>query len=312
MTEVEAEPSVAATGSPSFVDAGRSGLNGFWRYAVGAVLVALVYLGASAVSVIAMFLLSGGSFDVEVLFDSDTLPAEQLLALVMLPAVGLLIGTMVVVLFLHRRSMRSVFTGAATIRWSRVALGAALWAGLTAALELVAFALDPGNYGFSFEAARFWPVAVVAILLVPIQSAAEELFFRGYLLQGLGVVLGRPWAAVLITSVGFGLLHGANPEMEQFGQTFLLYYIGMGLLLALVTLLDGGLELAIGAHAANNLYGALIVSFPGSVLDMPAIFRMVTFPVGQMSIFGAVAGLAFFLVLRRASPWGRLGAILLP
>ena len=295
---------------PSFVAIAQDGRNGFWRYAAGSILIAATYLGGSVVAVVVLLVASGGGLEIESLFDGQTLPPAGLLAIVLAPSLGLLVGALVVTRLLHRRSIQTLVTAASSVRWRRVALAAALWTSLTALFELLAFAISPENYSWSFEARRFWPVALVAILLIPMQSAAEEIFFRGYLLQGLGVLLRRPWVSVLLTSVGFGLVHASNPEMAQFGSVFLLYYVGMGVLLALVTLLDGGLEIAIGAHVANNLYGALMVSFPGSVLDMPAFFRMGSFPVGLMSMFGALSGLMFYLVLRRVYNWSELSSVL--
>ena len=296
--------------APDYIAVAQEGRNEFWRYAVGSVFIAVLYLGFSTVAVVALLMASGGGLDVESLFDDETLPPAALLAVVMVPSLGLLLGSLAVSRWLHQRSLRTLFTSTPAVRWRRVGLGAGVWFALTAVVEVLAFALDPGNYSWALDLDRFVPVAVVALLLVPLQSAAEELFFRGYLLQGLGVLLGRPWAAVLITSVGFGVVHGANPEMAEFGRVFLLYYIGMGVLLALVTLLDGGLELAIGVHVANNLYGSLAVSFPGSVLDMPTPVRMASFPVGQMSLLGAVAGLALYLVLRRIGNWPPVRSVL--
>jgi hypothetical protein len=58
----------------------------------------------------------------------------------------------------------------------------------------------------------------------------------------------------------------ANPEVEAGFLLVALYYFGFGAFLAWVSLRDGTLELAFGAHAANNLYGAVVLSFEGSAL----------------------------------------------
>ena len=243
--------------------------------------------------------------------DSTTIPelplgsigAAATLAILLLPSIAVLIGVVVVV--------RRCFTAAARRRWCAPRLRCAGVArcsrrgvgGRAAAFEAVSFLLYPGSYTWTFDAARFVPLLVVAVLLVPLQSAAEELFFRGYLMQGLGLALGRGWAALLVTSVLFAAVHLGNPELERFGRGFLLYYAGIGLAFGLATLLDDGLEVAIGAHAANNLWGALVVSFPGSVLDTPALLRMEGVPPEVMVALGGATALTALVVLAILLDW---------
>ena len=51
------------------------------------------------------------------------------------------------------------------------------------------------------------------------------------------------------------------------------FYIGTGLLLGIMTLMDDGLELALGFHLANNLMAALLITSDYSALQTDAIFR---------------------------------------
>lgn len=283
-----------------FVGVAAAGSNGLLRYAGGIGVVLVAYLVATAAAALGIAAWGGASV-ADVFARRQGAPAVLVFALA--PSLVLLVATLVAVPLFHARSPLSVLTAARSLRWGRVVLGAAVWTGLTAAFELVAWGLDSANYRLDFEPGRFVPVALVGLVLLPLQSAGEEVFFRGYLFQALGVRTRRPWIALLVTAVAFGLVHAGNPEMDQFGHLFLVYYVAMGLVLGLVTVLDGGLELAIGAHAGNNLYGALVVSFPGSVLDLPAIFRMAHFPAGLMGGFGAATGLLFVALLSRWLGW---------
>ena len=65
---------------------------------------------------------------------------------------------------------------------------------------------------------------------------------------------------LIITSLIFGLLHLANPEVEKLGYLILFFYIGTGLFLGIITLMDEGMELALGFHAGNNLIGIILVT----------------------------------------------------
>ena len=69
---------------------------------------------------------------------------------------------------------------------------------------------------------------------------------RGYLLQGIGITTKSRFLAFTIPSILFGLLHFANPEIDKLGNTFIFAYLIMGFFLGLITLMDEGLELALG------------------------------------------------------------------
>ena len=53
----------------------------------------------------------------------------------------------------------------------------------------------------------------------------------------------------------------------------MIFYIGTGLILGIMTLMDEGLELALGFHLGNNLIAALLITYDWSVLQTDAIFR---------------------------------------
>ena len=76
-----------------------------------------------------------------------------------------------------------------------------------------------------------------------------------------------------------------------------LYHFGFGAFFAWVSLRDGTLELAIGAHAANNLYGAIVLSFEGSALNTPSLIYTDRFvPVSNLVQFLAAAALFYLAV----------------
>ena len=97
-------------------------------------------------------------------------------------------------------------------------------------------------------------------------------------MQGFGNLARNRWFPLLMTSLIFGGLHILNPEVDKMGYSILIYYIGTGLLLGLFTLLDDGLELALGFHAANNLVGALLVTSSWSVFQTHSLLKDVSEP----------------------------------
>ena len=120
--------------------------------------------------------------------------------------------------------------------------------------------MHPENYVANFQADKFAILLLLAIVFVPIQTAFEEFFFRGYLMQALGVRVRNAWLPLFFTSVTFGLMHIANPEVGKLGMGLLVYYIATGFFLGITTLMDDGLELAWGFHTANNFFTMLFVT----------------------------------------------------
>jgi len=96
-------------------------------------------------------------------------------------------------------------------------------------------------------------------------------------------VFKNKWLPLLITSVGFGLMHIANPEVDKLGPIIMVYYIGTGLFLGILTLMDEGLELALGFHAANNLFTALLVTADWTAFQTDSILKDMSDP-GTMAL----------------------------
>ena len=157
----------------------------------------------------------------------------------------------------------------------------------------------------SFRADKFIPLFIVASVVLLIQCAAEELVFRSFLLKWIGRKASMGWLQVVITGAVFGYLHGSNPEVDAIGKIALIYYIGTGIFLGLITVLDDGLELAIGFHYANNLFAALIVTSNWQVFRTDAVFIDTNPPAFTLADFAFAFGgqLVFFLICRNVFKW---------
>ena len=80
-------------------------------------------------------------------------------------------------------------------------------------------------------------------------------------------------------------MHILNPEVDKMGYLILVYYIGTGLFLGIITLMDEGMELSLGFHAANNLVTALLVTSDWTALRTNSVFKDTSTPGGMMEIF---------------------------
>ena len=174
---------------------------------------------------------------------------------------------------LHRRPILTLLTSANKFRLNRLGWGMLSTLIVLTISDLIYYSLYPEEYIWQFDADKFFPFLLVAILIFPFQIGFEEVFFRGYVLQGVSIGTRSIIAGWVISSVLFGLAHSFNLEVSEFGiLKMLAVYISLGLGLGFVTIYTQGLEIAMGFHLINNLYVALVKTFPGSSLNTPALF----------------------------------------
>jgi uncharacterized protein len=178
----------------------------------------------------------------------------------------------------HKQSITSLTTSRKKIDWNRFFFAFGLWTSITIVLTVIDYFSSPEDFILNFKPIPFLIFFFLSIILIPLQTSFEEYFFRGYLMQGLGVLLNSRLIPFVTTSVIFGLMHIANPEIEKMGYIALIYYIGTGFFLGILTLMDEGLELALGFHAANNLVGALLVTTDWSAFQTNSILKDVSKP----------------------------------
>ena len=268
------------------------GRNNFWRYLVVNLAVIAASIGASILAALGALLIEG-SLNLNQWSELTVLVAG------MLPFPAALVTLALGHHFLHQRPFRVLLTPFRRIAWGRLLISGGLWFALAGISDLLLSIMQPGNYSWSFEPRRFIPYALLSLLLIPIQTSTEELLFRAYLPQGLSRLARSVWLPVIVSSLVFGLLHGVNPEVDLYGTLFTMpYYIGIGALLILVTLYSESLEPALGLHAANNLYAATMVTFPGSALPAPALFSIQAYDAAlSLGVFFIMA-LIYAAVLR--------------
>lgn len=187
--------------------------------------------------------------------------------------------------FIQNNSLRVLTTSRLKIDWKRIFFSFGLWSLITIVTTVASYYTLPDDFVFNFNAEKFAVFAVLALLFIPLQTSFEEYLFRGHMLQGLGLATKTKWIPLVVTSVLFGVMHIANPEVEKLGMIIMFYYIGTGLFLGILTLMDEGLELALGFHAANNLVGALLITSDWTAFQTHSILKDVSEPNTSFQIF---------------------------
>jgi CAAX protease family protein len=264
-------------------------LHDWWRYAIGVVLIFIAsQIGTVPFILIAMFKVINEGGSMEELQDEQNLmtilDSNLTLFLMLLGfAVGL-VGLYFVVKYLHRQPFQTLTTSRKKTDWGRFWFAFGLIAIVTVVLTILDYYGSPNDYVLQFEAVPFLILAVIAIIFIPLQTSFEEYLFRGYMMQGLGVIVKNRWLPLIVTSVVFGGLHFFNPEVTKLGPIIMVYYIGTGFLLGIMTLMDEGMELALGFHAGNNLIGALLVTADWTVFQTNSILKDVSEPSAGLDI----------------------------
>ena len=234
--------------------------------------------------------------------------------LLLMMFVAAMAGLLIAIKYLHKKKLKDLITPARRYNWRKILFSFAFWFGISAIAEAVNYAMSPGDYTWQYEGSRFWILLIIALVLIPIQTSFEELFLRGYLMQGLGLAIKNKWVPVLLTSFAFGSLHLLNPEVSTYGWGVMLaYYVSAGLVMGLMTIFDDSLELALGAHAAVNLYAALILTYEGSAIDTYALFRVGEIDPASGLVGFSVIALVFFALctwLYKWRPWSSLFEVL--
>jgi len=206
--------------------------------------------------------------------------------------------------YIHRRTFKSLVTSRNLIDWKRFWFAFFTWGIIAIILTIVGIFMSPENYIWNFKPIPFFTLLAVSFLFLPFQTTFEELLFRGYLMQGIGTLVKNRWFPLIFTSVCFGLLHGANPEVEKLGAISMVFYIGTGFFYGIITLMDEGTELALGLHAINNIIAAFFVTTNWTVFQTDALYVDISEPSVGFEMFFPVLILYPFLLYVFSSKYG--------
>ena len=276
-----------------------------WRFTLGTLLILVIWaVGGTILSLIALPF-TGVDF-VRLLSDGDiygAFPGWGFMLFALVSFIPFAIATLVAYRFVVGQPMRQLFSVGVPFRFRRVWWGFFWWIAIMfgPAIFIVLVFPDQSGYEWNFNPAAFVPFAIVTLLLLPIQTTAEEMFFRGWLLQWFSQRWSSIWVLSILSGAAFALPHMANPEALASPVLAFLSYGLVGFVLGWVTIRDRSIEIAIGAHAAHNLFLSLVAGYEGGALPAEALFVTQSADLGIGNIiFTAVLIPVFVLVSR----WG--------
>lgn len=256
-----------------YIEQGYKGEIGIWKY----FLIPLGFIGLMALNYAVVKLLD---LDIEAIMQAEIgrKGANRFLVEMLMPVVVGLALLFLWVKLIHRQTITSLTTSRKSIDWNRIVFAFTLWSIVTIVMTAIGIYGSPEEYQWNFRWEPFLYLFFIVVLLIPIQTSFEEYLFRGYMMQGLGIMAKNRWVPLVVTSVLFGVMHLGNPEVEEMGLGIMVFYIGTGFFLGILTLMDRGLELALGFHASNNMISALLVTTDGTAFQVDAIYKSLVEP----------------------------------
>lgn len=284
----------------------RRGKNQWWRYLSAITLILVSWLVIGNIPALALILLVFYDGNEQTNFNSQLNQFEGIDLLwnylvIHFAFITFIVALYIAVRFIHQREFISLITPRSEVRISRIIQGFLLWAILLGIACAIEYYLFPQSYQFSYNPYRFLIFLPFALILTPIQTSVEELFFRGYLMQTVGLITRIPWIPVWFSSLIFAAVHFGNPEVGANFFILAVFYLGLALFLAVITVKDNSLELALGVHAANNLFTVLLVNPTNSALPAYPVFSYNLNPVYTLVSY-AIAAIVFYIILCRKNP----------
>jgi membrane protease YdiL (CAAX protease family) len=270
----------AALQANAFTEAAAQGRGRCWRYALCYAAIAAAYIFVASMLFAVATLV--GQDELRTAQEDFLYPLEAFLGGHLLADFVFAMGSIILLLAatlpaataIHQRGWMTLFTGRARFDWRGfgLSLGVALVLfGLWLAAMLVLFPDAVRLHADWRGWLRFLPWVLA---LVPLQTLAEEVFFRGYVLQTVCAATANVWLRLAIPSAVFFAPHLWNAEVAVGGLWAMADYALISLYMTLLAIRGNGLETAWGMHLALNWFLSLVLVISPGTLATPAPFTL--------------------------------------
>jgi membrane protease YdiL (CAAX protease family) len=270
----------------------------FWSLLVILAFMFVVGMIAYVIAVLVTALVNPGIVNIEEMLITDPLVDFYLYHIVnILTVIGMWIAARTIL----KRKLISFITPNERINWSKIYYGFFIALFLFALFAMLDYAIFPNDYALNdFDGTRFAWLVVASILLVPIQTTSEELFFRGFLLQWAGKITKNPIILMIIIGGIFGSLHFSNPEMAHGAFWVAIDYLAMGFIWTYISIKTNSSEYSIGAHAANNMFLCIFLTMDDTVVgDIPSLFVVTNVNAMLSALTTVTTGIIFLYIVMR-------------
>ncbi|HLS18590.1 MAG TPA: type II CAAX endopeptidase family protein [Paracoccaceae bacterium] len=281
--------------------------HGFWRVILGMVIIGAFWVGGTMAvlsSWRALNTLLYGSLGARARLDALIAGGSPgTVAIMLLTFAGIWVGVFLVVRLLHRQRFMTLFAPEGGIRMKDLAKGFVLAAGFALASIPIALAIAapvitnlPLHEWFGFS--------LLLLVLVFIQATAEELIFRGYLLQQLALRSRNPLIWAVLPAAAFGALHWTNAPTDQLSFYYASATFLIGIALAALVWKTGSLWAATGVHVGFNIIGLSFAGTDGLFSGSQLLLFPESALLPLMRLDLAVTALMLAFILSPLAPFG--------
>lgn len=263
----------------TFLDNASEGKNNWWRYLLTIILTwgggkaLAIVISPVIISIFFYFVISG-------LFapnQANEILSNPLFELLILGFVYVILFLIFYILLrvLHEKRIISLINTTSKVDWKKMVKGAGIWFAIMTVEVLVFLIISPGSFEVTFNPMNFGVLLILSILVFSIQAPFEELFFRGYLMQGIGLLTKKPIIPLILTSVLFAVLHFGNGENGAIGIILMIHAFIFGITMGIIVLGENRLETAMGVHIADNVFVSSIANNPDAGFgNLPSILTI--------------------------------------
>lgn len=193
----------------------RRGSHRWWRYLLGLVIILFAWLVVGTVASLLVAIAIGGQEGFAAFRQADysTLGSVGSFLVIMAGFPCFLAGTLATVSLIHRRPPLTLITAQEKISWYRVGQGFVAWFVPFCLIGgLGQYLFYPDTFSFNSDLAALALFVPIALIFTAIQTTTEELFFRGYIVQGASLIWSNRVFLAIVPAVIFTLPHLGNPE----------------------------------------------------------------------------------------------------
>lgn len=303
----------------AYVDAARNGKNALWRIVLSVAVIAIIWLAGSFAFVYgaAAFILIrdgirpesfGGVF---ALINMVDLTGDRIWPFVMLLSIApLWLAVWLAVNVIHRRPLRGVFGLDDRLYWPDFTRSALVTLVVGFVIGPIALLIDPTIVRGSASLSDWLAAAPLLLIILFLQTSAEELVFRGYLHQALAARFATPIIWLAMPTLLFTVMHWQSQAPMVMNLASLFVILGFSLSMSWLLVASGNLAAAMGAHFANNIGAVMLFSYQpdlgrAALFMGRSIFDQSWTPTQAVmfALYGIlVIAVAQALLLHRASP----------
>jgi membrane protease YdiL (CAAX protease family) len=230
----------------SFIENASLGKNKWWHYALSIFSLAVVI---ALVNILIRIVLP----NIKQLYPDNDFGKGLFTYSLVLVIFGLaLLAFLFVVSKLHQRPKISFISNKGTFSWRQYFIGFLAWGSLLFIGSSIFDYQKLEDFVTNFNLYQFASLLLVGFVAIGVQSFFEELVLRGYLLQGMHLLIKKVVTLVILNSLIFGMLHFGY-GIESFLSSW-----AFGVAFAIIVTLQNRIEFVSGAHNANNLVLSLM------------------------------------------------------